>query len=552
MLDSIKRTYDIIKNYLSKSTFRKMVFMLFSRSLIICGIGTISVPALFMFLYNNSIKNNEMMFWGGIFVFMIYVIWLIWADKKQLISYNRLFFLSEMAMQKDYIFKLVHMPVDVFGKNFGVSKSATLMDDGTDEVMMRFQDFVSLVFKSIAVICVTVWISYISNVFVVCFIFGVIILEFIVSDKISKKIGKLEDNEFQNMVRFENAQRIFSDSTDIYAMAGLDQYWHTCMDDLLKSVYRAKKTVLKSQNILSVLMGGLDLSVYMIVILYGVYEQKGMLSPLVIIMAYEMIKDIVIDYLNSIMRIQQKIYIIREFEEIKLNTVMKENSECDDIRLKDVSLTVGEKKLLDNVSLNIQKGGKVLLIGDNGAGKTLLLKILSGIYTKDMSEMSITGEVEVPKAAFGPVERNFFPVSLYENINMCCENDIARKDIENRLSLLMNQQFDVDEVCGDYSNHFSLGQLDVFSFFRTIYSDKDFIVLDEPFAHVNRELKEKLWKTLMKTEKTVVIVEHDYMDVVKKYNPMVMWIKNGCLVSSGKYNELYCNTDFRAWVTQER
>lgn len=544
MRDSIIRTYRLIKLYLSEGTFRKMVFMLFSRSLIICGIGTLSIPVMFWFVYNNVISHNIALLIAAGVIFAVYIIWMIWADKNQMIKYNRVFFLSEMTMQKDYIYKILGLPVNYYEKEYGVSKSAALLDDGIDEVMMRFQDFVSIVFKSLAVVCVTGWIFYISNVYVVLFLVAVIVLEFFVSEKISRKISECEEKNFQCSVKYQNSQRVFVNNTEQYAMAGVGEYWESHLKNNIENMYNSRKKVIKLQNLTDILMGVMDLITYLFIILYGIFVEESMISPLVITMSYEMIKDIVIDFFESILRIQQKVYAIKEFETIKEKTQVCDKPKEGDIILDNVSLYANEKVLLENININIHKGSKVLIVGENGAGKTLLLKIISGIYEGENSDIKVNGKVIIPDAAFAPVERIFFPISIYENINLCCENNLDYNEVIERFNSFSSCPFSFDEEYDNYENHFSLGQMDMMGFFRMVYSDKKLIVLDEPFAHADIELKQKMWDKLMNLDKTVIVVEHDYTDVAKKYNPYTIMMKDGKITEFCQYRDIPINNVF--------
>jgi ABC-type bacteriocin/lantibiotic exporter with double-glycine peptidase domain len=461
-----------------------------------------------------------------------------------MIKYNRVFFLSEMTMQKDYIYKILGLPVNYYEKEYGVSKSAALLDDGIDEVMMRFQDFVSIVFKSLAVVCVTGWIFYISNVYVVLFLVAVIVLEFFVSEKISRKISECEEKNFQCSVKYQNSQRVFVNNTEQYAMAGVGEYWESHLKNNIENMYDSRKKVIKLQNLTDILMGVMDLITYLFIILYGIFVEESMISPLVITMSYEMIKDIVIDFFESILRIQQKVYAIKEFETIKEKTQVCDKPKEGDIILDNVSLYANEKVLLENININIHKGSKVLIVGENGAGKTLLLKIISGIYEGENSDIKVNGKVIISDAAFAPVERIFFPISIYENINLCCENNLDYNEVIERFNSFSSCPFSFDEEYDNYENHFSLGQMDMMGFFRMVYSDKKLIVLDEPFAHADIELKQKMWDKLMNLDKTVIVVEHDYTDVAKKYNPYTIMMKDGKITEFCQYRDIPINNVF--------
>lgn len=62
------------------------------------------------------------------------------------------------------------------------------------------------------------------------------------------------------------------------------------------------------------------------------------------------------------------------------------------INISNVSKMLGNKKVLDDINLNIEKGSIFGIIGENGAGKTTLIKCMLGIYKQDEGEIKIAGQ----------------------------------------------------------------------------------------------------------------------------------------------------------------
>ena len=556
---SITRTYRIIRGYMSEKTFSKMVFMLFSRTFILFGIGLVTIPALFLFFYDSLAEGDGLKVCGGLAVFGLYVVWVVWADKRRLLRYNRLFFESEVRIHKAYIGKLVNIPYGIWQKEYDVGKAVNLIEGGTDEVMMRFQDFVALLFKGAAVALINIWIFLISNVYVVVVVNLAIVAEFLFSIWGNGKIAALEKKAFDVESVYNNLQRIFTEHAADYSMAGLGGYWEEKITGNLDDRYEnGRKSVNRSQ-MLQAGMEFIDLFLYLAMLLYGMADGGNVLSPLVIIMAYEMIKDVTKGFLDSILRIQNKIYAVEEFEKMDAltNQAQEQAQEFTGIRLEGVDVVLDGNRILTDVNLAIPPHSKVLLVGDNGSGKTALLKTLLGIYRPSRGRVrygerppeEIRSGDMARMLAYDPVERMLFPASISENVNLYADGEgYGPEEIEKGLGELLGTEYDAGEEIDDVGSRFSLGQIDTLCMFRVGASGSPLYLLDEPLAHADKRIFRLVWRSLMESGRTVVAAEHEFDEIAEEYNPCIVWVEQGRIKAVGTYGNLMeQNEDFRKW-----
>ena len=188
---------------------------------------------------------------------------------------------------------------------------------------------------------------------------------------------------------------------------------------------------------------------------------------------------------------------------MKLNFEADFKSGGEVLEAEDLSKSFGPRKLFDHASLMIRKGERVCIIGDNGIGKTTLLKMLMGLEKPDDGYLRVGYNVE-----FGYYDQG--QLLLDENETVLGEMKNAYHlytDTEMR-SLLGRFLFFGDDVFKQVKD-LSGGEKAKLSLLKLMLSGANTLVLDEPTNHLDIESKEVVEEALMEFEGTMIIVSHD-------------------------------------------
>ena len=173
------------------------------------------------------------------------------------------------------------------------------------------------------------------------------------------------------------------------------------------------------------------------------------------------------------------------------------------LEAEDLSKSFGGRKLFDHAGMLLRKGERVCIIGDNGIGKTTLLKILMGLEKPDDGYLRTGYNVE-----FGYYDQG--QLLLDENETVLGEMKNAYHlytDTEMR-SLLGRFLFTGDDVFKQVKD-LSGGEKAKLSLLKLMLSGANTLVLDEPTNHLDIESKEVVEEALMEFEGTLLIVSHD-------------------------------------------
>lgn len=190
------------------------------------------------------------------------------------------------------------------------------------------------------------------------------------------------------------------------------------------------------------------------------------------------------------------------------------------IEVKNLSKEFKKILILDNISVTFEKGKIYGLIGKNGSGKSVFLKILCALYEPTNGEVlydetNIFKEEKIPSNTRALIESPNFIEELtgYENLEMLAniQNKIGRHEIEEALRKV-NLYEEKDKKYSKYS----LGMKQKLGIAQVLMEDPEVMILDEPFNGIEEETAVKL-RGILKEErkkgKIIILASHIKEDI---------------------------------------
>lgn len=208
----------------------------------------------------------------------------------------------------------------------------------------------------------------------------------------------------------------------------------------------------------------------------------------------------------------------------------EKNKECKalegNIIFRDVTIKAGEKDILQNINLEIKQGENVALIGDNGAGKTVLAKTLLGFYEYD-GEILI-GDTNIKEVSPKSI-RDYIGLALQDtylfhdtirnNVNIT-NRELLECEIEEALKVadiyqdVEKMQEGLDTMLESGGDNLSGGQKQRLAIARNVASDNQFIILDDSLSKLDTRTKLNILENMIAMNKGMLIISHD-IHVVK-------------------------------------
>lgn len=235
--------------------------------------------------------------------------------------------------------------------------------------------------------------------------------------------------------------------------------------------------------------------------------------------------------LKQIERIKEQLVIPdSRVERIKVHFEPKCVSGNDVIIADELSKSFGNKHIFDNVSMHITRGERVFLLGDNGCGKTTLLKILMGKYEADSGSFAF-GE-NLFKGYFDQVQEGLdLNKTALESIWSVYPR-MSQTQVRSALAAFLFKGDDVFKQMSELSG----GERARIALLILMLGGYNLLLLDEPTNHLDAFSREELENTLLDYEGTMLIVSHDRYFINKLSSRILELSEHGVKEYLGNYD----------------
>ncbi len=282
---------------------------------------------------------------------------------------------------------------------------------------------------------------------------------------------------------------------------------------------------------------------------YMVMEKIWTLGSLVAYLTYiNMLQPQIVGLFNlglSLNKISSSVDKIYQFLSEKEKRTSRRVSKVDDkiIQVRNVTLKAGDKVILDNVTFEVERGEKILIKGQTGAGKSSLILLILGTYLPAAGNVRLfgvePGEMDnnefMEKVGYVPQNVPLFSVSIKDNILIGRDYD---DELWNRAIRISRVSEFIDKlskgalsIVGEDNVNLSGGEIQRIGIARAIYSKPKLLIMDEPVSHLDEKTGRKVLDEIFRSVETLVISSHTPLENRYRWD-RIYFVENGRVVKA--------------------
>ena len=226
------------------------------------------------------------------------------------------------------------------------------------------------------------------------------------------------------------------------------------------------------------------------------------------------------------------------------------------LEIKNVETSYGSSQVLFGMSLNVDRGEMVTLLGRNGMGKTTTIRSIMGLIPTHGGEINFKGKAirgspsyKIAKAGLGlvPEGRQIFPnLTVRENLVATANNRSDRKDpwtYERVVELFPS----LEARRNNMGDQLSGGEQQMLAVARALMTNPELLILDEATEGLAPLIRVEIWRVLqiLKDQGLSILVIDKNVDVLTRIADRHYIIEKGVVVWSGRSDELRGNTEIQ-------
>lgn len=234
---------------------------------------------------------------------------------------------------------------------------------------------------------------------------------------------------------------------------------------------------------------------------------------------------------------------------------MNENHNIIDVQ--NISKNFGNKKVVDNITIQVEKGKIFGFLGPNGSGKTTTIRIICGLLTPDSGSGTCLGydilsEWKKIRLNIGYMTQKFSyweDLSIKENLQFVADMFSLKNKKEKiehsliKLGLEQRQNQLAGNLSGGWKQRLALA--------ACIIHEPKLLLLDEPTAGVDPKARREFWDSIHKLAANgiTVLVSTHYMDEAERCHKII-YISSGQIITHGTIDEVIAGTGLTTWIVK--
>lgn len=468
-------------------------------------------------------------------------------------------FVAKMSLDtKIYIFNnLIKQDIESFYNNDVGDKISILTNDINTIETEYFRTFLNLVKSGFLFVLAFGTIFYVSYQMTIALMI-LSIISFVFGNIPMKNLKTFKEKFSNSQSEYTARTSEYFNGYETFKVFGLEKFISKVFYNNSKNVYDKGLAYQKRYSLVTMIsyffggftfLGGF--------VCGGYLAYKGFITLGQMIVCVQLTNHIVNPLMFAIESYGKFKSVDKILNKIENTLISEENVETTEIKdfnnkisLEDVSFKYDDKKVLENITFDFEKGKKYALVGLSGSGKSTLMKLISKRIKANEGKICIDGTdlYEVSRNSIinliSTINQNvfLFKGSLYDNITLFSkdysEEKVKDVILKAELGKYLDRLYD-KELISENANNLSGGEKQRISIARSLIKDTKIILADEILSSLDNEIAFSIEKGLLELENiTLISVTHRLIKENLKQYDKILVLKDGKIEEKGNFEEL--------------
>lgn len=189
---------------------------------------------------------------------------------------------------------------------------------------------------------------------------------------------------------------------------------------------------------------------------------------------------------------------------------------------KTFSMDIGDYKVLENINLKVDENEIVGIVGPSGSGKTTILNILSGILKPSNGEVIVNGKM----GYMFQKDLLFEWRTIWKNLLIGLEITKQNDKVHQNIILEKLRKYGLEDFIHNYPSELSGGMRQRIALIRTLSTNPDILLLDEPFSALDYQtrlnISNDIYEMIRSEKLTTILVTHDISEAISLCDKIIV------------------------------
>jgi len=518
-------------------------------------------------------KNQE---WNG--YYLVLIVCGLYTIFRVLVSYTTMYIYSEYVQRiyrrfnneitSKILKKVLDVDLEIYQSTSFLDNYQKVIDNVTDNMVGTFWDVNALIGGIVSLAGISTILSIINQIIL---IYGIVvgIASYFISKLTSKIMHNLSEKNKQLVRERGYVRRVFylKDYSIDLRTTKINELYLKRNEEYGTKIIKNINTHYNKYNLFNSLDHILLNSVFAValsIVTMSVLESQDAILLATLMSAILYLSDDISYFASSIASYKRNIIykndyfrVMDQYSEIENKNSKIKIEEFNNIEIKNINFSYSEKKVINNISLKINKYDKIAIVGENGAGKTTFIKLLLRLYDPESGEILFNNKNYIEYNAYDIrnqfvtvfQEYQIYALSIAENILLRkCETtedeqivwDALKKVglyekvklLEKGIYTICTTEFDKDGI------EFSGGERQKFVIARIFASSAPILLLDEPNSALDPIAERNIFDEIFKysINKTLIFISHRFSTTI--LSDKIYLFSNREIIEQGTHHEL--------------